>query len=211
MSVCRYCQVVEQTEPSKVCALITTKWHSGVHRLDNIMTVQLYNWSKQSVWSTSLNISTNGLSKVCALVTTKSKVYTDPIRVENGLWPLRCPQNNLEFFSYIRPCEKFQEGFWNFARLNIQNLKLSRVAWKNDAVVLVFHFNITYYSQCLPPLDTVPQPDFLLPHLPIHTGCLKKTPHFGFQVLHGFTYTFHKMLEQYCYCHGLQLLKMLSP
>jgi hypothetical protein len=35
--------------------------------------------------------------------------------------------------------------------VNIRNLKLSRVAWKNDAVV-VFHFNITYYSQCLPPL-----------------------------------------------------------
>ena len=62
------------------------------------MTVQLYNWSKQSVWSTSLNISMNGPSKVCALSTIKSKVYTDPIGVENGLWPLRCPQRNLEFF-----------------------------------------------------------------------------------------------------------------
>ena len=48
--------------------------------------------------------------------------------------------------------------------VNIRNLKLSRVAWKNDAVVVVFHFNITYYSQCVRPLDTVPQP-----HLPIHT------------------------------------------
>jgi hypothetical protein len=35
---------------------------------------------------------------VCALVTTKRRVHTDPIRVENGLWPLRCPQMNLEFF-----------------------------------------------------------------------------------------------------------------
>jgi hypothetical protein len=50
---------------------------------------------------TSLNISTNGLSKVCALVTTKSKVYADPIGVENGLWPLRCPQRNLEFVGHI--------------------------------------------------------------------------------------------------------------
>ena len=30
-------------------------------------------------------------------MTTKSKVYRDPIRVENRLWPLRCPQRNLEF------------------------------------------------------------------------------------------------------------------
>ena len=34
----------------------------------------------------------NGTSKVCALVTTKSKVYRDPIGVENGLWPLQCLQ-----------------------------------------------------------------------------------------------------------------------
>ena len=37
-------------------------------------------------------------SKVCSLVTTKSKVYTDPIGVKIGLWPLRCPQRYLEFF-----------------------------------------------------------------------------------------------------------------
>ena len=40
----------------------------------------------------------NGPSKVCALVTTKSKVYTDPIGVENGLWPLRCPQSKFGIF-----------------------------------------------------------------------------------------------------------------
>ena len=37
----------------------------------------------------------NGPSKVCALVTTKCKVYTDPIGVKNGLWPLRCPQRKF--------------------------------------------------------------------------------------------------------------------
>ena len=47
-----------------MCALVTTKCRAGVHRLDNIMTVPLYNWSKQSVWSTNLNISMNGPSKV---------------------------------------------------------------------------------------------------------------------------------------------------
>jgi hypothetical protein len=31
-------------------------------------------------------------------VITKSKVYTDPIGVKHGLWPLRCPQRNLDFF-----------------------------------------------------------------------------------------------------------------
>ena len=66
-SVFRKCQVVQQTGPSKVCALVTTKCGTGVHRLANIMTVQLFNWSKQSFWSTGLNISMNGLSKVCAL------------------------------------------------------------------------------------------------------------------------------------------------
>ena len=80
-----------------MCALVTTKCRTGVHRLDNIMTVQLYNWSKQSVWSASLKISMNGPSKVCALVTTKNKVYTDPIGFKNGLWSLQCLQRNLEF------------------------------------------------------------------------------------------------------------------
>ena len=68
-------QLYKETGPSKVCALVT----------DNIMTEQLY----EEV----------GPSKVCALVTTKSKVYKDPNGVECGLWPLRCPQRNLEFFS----------------------------------------------------------------------------------------------------------------
>ena len=36
----------------------------------------------------------NGPSKV----STKSKVYTDPIGVENGLWPFRCPQRKLGIF-----------------------------------------------------------------------------------------------------------------
>ena len=36
--------------------------------------------------------------QVCALVITKSKVNTDHIGVKNGLWPLWCPQRNLEFF-----------------------------------------------------------------------------------------------------------------
>jgi hypothetical protein len=42
----------------------------------------------------------NGPSKVCALVTTKNKVYTDPIGIKNGLWPLRCPQRKfgISFF-----------------------------------------------------------------------------------------------------------------
>ena len=31
------------------CAFLTTQCHTGVHRLDNIMTIQIYNWSKQSV------------------------------------------------------------------------------------------------------------------------------------------------------------------
>ena len=42
----------------------------------------------------------NGPSKVCALETIKRKVYTDPIRVKHGLWPLRCPQRNLDFFIF---------------------------------------------------------------------------------------------------------------
>ena len=40
----------------------------------------------------------NGPSKVCALVTTKSEVYTDPIGVENRLWPLWCPQRRFGIF-----------------------------------------------------------------------------------------------------------------
>ena len=36
---------------------------------------------------------------MCALKTTKSKVYTNPIVVENWLWPLRCPQRNFRVFS----------------------------------------------------------------------------------------------------------------
>ena len=40
----------------------------------------------------------NGPSKVCALLTTKSKMYSDPFVVECGLWPLRCPQRNLHFY-----------------------------------------------------------------------------------------------------------------
>ena len=34
------------TGPSKVCALVTTKYSTGVHRLDNSMTTQSYNWTK---------------------------------------------------------------------------------------------------------------------------------------------------------------------
>jgi hypothetical protein len=103
-SVSRYCQVVQQTWSSKGCALVTTKSCTGVNRLDNIMTVQMYNWFEQSFWSTSLNyvLCMNGTNKVCALVTTKSKVHTDPIGVENWLWPLRSPQRNLEFFMLMR-------------------------------------------------------------------------------------------------------------
>ena len=37
---------------------------------------------------------------MCAHVTTKSKVYTDPIGVENGLWPLRCPQIKFVIFLF---------------------------------------------------------------------------------------------------------------
>jgi hypothetical protein len=33
---------VQQTGPSKVCALITTKCGSAVHRPDNIMSIQLF-------------------------------------------------------------------------------------------------------------------------------------------------------------------------
>jgi hypothetical protein len=40
----------------------------------------------------------NGPSKGCALVITKSKVYTDPIGVENRLWPLQCPQRKFGIF-----------------------------------------------------------------------------------------------------------------
>ena len=38
---------------------------------------------------------------MCALVITKSKVNTDPIGVKHGLWPLRCPQRNLEFLNNL--------------------------------------------------------------------------------------------------------------
>jgi hypothetical protein len=40
------------------------------------------------------------VGQVCALVITKSKVNTDHIGVKNGLWPLRCPQRNLEFLVF---------------------------------------------------------------------------------------------------------------
>jgi len=66
-----------------------------------------FTWTKQNactrnnnlIWSTSVNIKTNGPSKVCALLTTKTKMYPDPIVVEGGLWPLRCPQRNLHFLA----------------------------------------------------------------------------------------------------------------
>ena len=41
----------------------------------------------------------NGPSKVCTLVTTKNKVYKDPIGVKDGLWPLRSPQRKFGIFS----------------------------------------------------------------------------------------------------------------
>ena len=64
--------------PSKVLALGTIKSHSW----DNVMTKLMF---KQA-----------GPRKVCALVTTKNKVYIDPIGVECRLWPLWCPQRNLD-------------------------------------------------------------------------------------------------------------------
>ena len=41
----------------------------------------------------------NGPSKVCALITTKYKVYTDSIGVKNGLWPFRCPERKSGIFN----------------------------------------------------------------------------------------------------------------
>ena len=86
-----------------MCILITTKWRTGVHRLDNIMNVQLYNWSKQSVWSTSINIRING----------PSKVYTDPIGMEHGAvaFGVSEKENNSIFFSFF--ISAYISAFWN--------------------------------------------------------------------------------------------------
>jgi hypothetical protein len=76
------------TDPSTVCAskvgvgseklcsklgqaLVTTNGRTGLHRLDNILTVQL--------------IQVNCLIK-------------DPFGVKNRLWPLRCPQWKFGIF-----------------------------------------------------------------------------------------------------------------
>ena len=75
--VCVYSQVVQQTRLSNVCVLVTLKRHTVKYRSDNIMTMQLCNWSKQSM---------------CPRIT--KCMYTNTI----GLWPLRCPQRNFEFF-----------------------------------------------------------------------------------------------------------------
>ena len=138
-SVCRYCQGVQQTGSSKVCALITTKCCTGVHRLDNIMTVQLYNWSEQSVWSTSLNISMNGLSKVRSLVTTKSKVYTDTIGVENGLCGMR--KGILKFF---------------ISREHFLSFRIFRHFWANVSRIIRMRFFPQFTKSLISLLQGVP-------------------------------------------------------
>ena len=67
---------------SKVCA--TTNGHNFLCRLDNIWPVH----------------RTTDPSKVWALVPQKSKVYWSQQR----LWPLRCPQRNLQFLLLRSPC-----------------------------------------------------------------------------------------------------------
>ena len=47
-----------QLGQAKCVTLVTTKCCTGVHRLDNSTTVQPYNWSKQSVFATRLDINT---------------------------------------------------------------------------------------------------------------------------------------------------------
>ena len=81
-----------------------------VGSLVSLWTIQYKDWAKQSVYTSSNRMlymcvqtgkhyeCTTDPCKVCSLVTPKSKVYKDPIGVENGLWPLRCPQRNLNFF-----------------------------------------------------------------------------------------------------------------
>ena len=48
-----------------------------------------------------IDISMNGLSKVCEIFTIKSKVYIDPIGLNNVLWSLWLPQRNLALFYYL--------------------------------------------------------------------------------------------------------------
>ena len=59
------------------------KFGTGVHRLDNSTIVQPYNWFKQSVCSTSLDISITGQNNQCAPVTTKC--CTGVHRLDNSM------------------------------------------------------------------------------------------------------------------------------
>ena len=57
------------------------KCHTGAHRLDTIMNVQLYNRSKQSVWSTIPNIFKyeRAWQIACTCDSKMYSKYTDPI------------------------------------------------------------------------------------------------------------------------------------
>ena len=84
MSVCVMCLVY--TNCVHRCASVQVVYSSTV--VQYILQINLYIYKVRAC-----------VCQVCELVITISKVNTDHIGVKHGLWPLRCPQRNLEFFS----------------------------------------------------------------------------------------------------------------
>ena len=82
MSVCVMCLVY--TNCVNRCASVQVVYSSTV--VQYILQINLYIYKVRAC-----------VCQVCELVIT-SKVNTDHIGVKHGLWPLRCPQRNLDFF-----------------------------------------------------------------------------------------------------------------
>jgi hypothetical protein len=85
MSVCVMCLVY--TNCVHRCASVQVVYSSTV--VQYILQINLYIYKVRAC-----------VCQVCELVITISKVNTDHIGVKHGLWPLRCPQRNLEFFIF---------------------------------------------------------------------------------------------------------------
>ena len=110
---------------AKCVALVMTKYRTGVHRLDNSMSVQPYSWSKQSVCATSLDISTARHS----IWRTKS-------------WKMRLKVNNL--CKSKKGCVSFICTKRKFV-IFIQHLQYPQVVRLHE-ILSIANFHYMYYN-----------------------------------------------------------------